>query len=180
MKATMKLMAVATAFALSGNVALAQDGGEGGDLAGGAPQQDPPRRPGQLPGMPPPPGVALDVTITLVPEGTELPDVVTADIMLPTDDEGLPIAAEAGVENSAAGLEIANSARADGRAFGESMAEAAQANREELGRGSRPALEDLVPTDLPVDLSGLPENPPEPSGRPDLPDLPEVPAPNSQ
>lgn len=126
------LIAAALTLALSSNWAFAQDGDEGDDGD-------------------------LDVTITVMPEGADLPDVVTGDITLPVDEEGNFIPADEGVDNSAEGLSIANEAREDGRAFGEAAAAAAEANREDLGRGSMP---DQVP-ETPGDL-------------PELPDLPDV------
>jgi hypothetical protein len=126
------LLVTAFALALAGTSALADDG----DADDG-----------------------LDVTITLMPEDADLPDAVTAAIELPQDEEG-PIPNEEGVEHSADGLETANLAREDGRAFGEATAASADENRENLGRGSLPDLEDLVPDNVP-----------------ETPDLPEIPSP---
>lgn len=136
------LIAVGLTLALSSNWVFAQgEEGENGDL---------------------------DVTITAMPQDAEVPEVVTGDITLPMDEDGNYIPAEEGVENSAEGLAIANEAREDGRAFGEAAAAAAEANREDLGRGSMPNLEELIPADLIPDqvsdtlgddVSDLPERP---------------------
>lgn len=111
-------------------------------------------------------------TIVLMPEGADLPDVVTRVIELPRDAEGVYIPAPAGVENAARGLAIANEAREAGRAFGEAMAAQAQENRENNTRGGRPDLSGLPAAPVPpgVELPTLPEVPA------DLPSLPEVPA----
>jgi hypothetical protein len=103
-------------------------------------------------------------TIVLVPEGVELPDVVTEAIDLPKNADGEYIASDKGVENSADGLATANAAREDGRAFGQEMAAAAQDNRESRSRGSRPDLSDLRPDRVPDDVSlpTLPEQPEPP------------------
>lgn len=108
-------------------------------------------------------------TIVLMPEGAELPAVVTAAIDLPKDESGEYRPAAAAVENSAHGLAIANEARENGRAFGEAMAAQAQENRENKARGGRP------------DLPGLPGGPPgqapdDVPAAPPVPDRPEVPA----
>jgi hypothetical protein len=103
----------------------------------------------------------LDVTIALVPADAELPDVVTAPIDLPKDEDGNDIPSAEGVENSAHGLETANRAREDGRAFGEAMAAAAQQNREDAAHGP-PDLEDLRPDQAP-DVPGPPETPGPPA-----------------
>jgi len=118
----------------------------------------------------------LDVTITLLPEHVELPDAVTRELELPRDDVGDFRASEQGVENSAAGLERANEAREQGRNNG---LETAEENRENMGRESRPSLEDL-PDQVP-DLPDVPNPPdlPDPPGGADLPggpDLPDTPA----
>ena len=105
----------------------------------------------------------LDETMRLMPQDATLPDVVTAAIELPKDEEGAHIPNKAAVEHSAHGLETANAAREDGRAFGEAMAAAARENRENVTRSSRPDLEDLLPDRVP--------------GPPDAPDPPDVPDP---
>ena len=103
----------------------------------------------------------LDLTITLMPEGAELPEVVTALIELPKDENGEYIPSAEGVANSADGLDTANRAREDGRAFGEAAAAAAQDNREDAGRGSMPDLGDLLPDHVPEipELPGPPAPP---------------------
>ncbi len=113
-----------------------------------------------------------DPTLTLMPQGATLPDAVTAAIDLPTDEEGVYIPADAAIEHGAQGLETANAAREDGRAFGEATAAAAQENREDVARGSRPDLEELLPDQVPTvpELPGLPE-------LPDRPDRPTPPTP---
>lgn len=132
---SMKLILIAPALALglSGADALAQDG-DADDL---------------------------DVTITLMAEDAEESDAVTRTLELPTNDEGEYIPSDQGVDNSAKGLETANAAREDGRAFGEATAAAAQESRENLGRGERPNLEDLVPDHVP-NVPELPETPSPP------------------
>lgn len=125
------------------------------------------------------PGDDLEITMTLMPEGGELPDAVTRELALPVfpegdENEGQPIPSQQGVDNSAAGLDIANQARAEGRAFGQDIAAAAQENRENLGRGARPEDLPLGPPE------GLPLGPPDdlPLGPPDdLPGPPENPGP---
>jgi hypothetical protein len=116
-------------------------------------------------------GDDLDVTMTLMPEGADLPDAVTRELELPRytegENEGEYIPSSQGVENSANGLETANAAREDGRAFGEAAAEAAQDNREEHSRGNMPDLENLLPDQVP-DMPGPPDRP----GPPDAPGAP--------
>jgi hypothetical protein len=102
-------------------------------------------------------------TIVLLPEKATLPEVVTAAIVLPTDDNGNYRASERGVERSAQGLAIANAAREDGRAFGEQMAAAAKDNRESHARHELPAPRDRVPDHV---------SPPTPPERPETPASP--------
>ena len=97
-------------------------------------------------------------TIALLPEGAELPDVVTAAIDLPKDADGEYRPSVRAIESSAHGIATANAAREDGRAFGERMAAQAKEDRELRTRGERP---DQVPDDV-----SLP-TPPEPPQRPD-------------
>ena len=108
----------------------------------------------------------LDVTMTLMPEGTTLPDAVTRLIELPD------AAAEAARESAAQGLETANEARANrdaglgvaaearenGREFGQEVREQAQENSENAGRGGRPDAAG------PPEVPGPPENLPGPPG----------------
>src|SRR5690349_21689987 len=112
-------------------------------------------------------------TISLLPEGAELPDVLTAAITLPKDANGEYRPAAKAVERSAAGIATANAAREDGRAFGESTAAQAKENRELRTRGELPDLADRVPDQVPdhVTLPTLPERP----ALPELPPLPEHP-----
>ena len=142
MKLTKFLITSALVFALSGTWALAQDNGDGEDG-----DSD------------------LDVTMTLLPENAQQPDAVTRELELPRDDEGAYRASQEGVENSAAGLEAANLAREDGRAFGQDTAAEAQENRENIGRESRPNLEDLLPDQVP-DVPNLPDVPGPPATPP--------------
>jgi hypothetical protein len=107
-----------------------------------------------------------ELTMTLLPEGAELPDAVTKVIELPKNDEGEYLASEEGVANSAEGLAIANAAREDGRAFGEEMAASARENRENFTRG-RPDLGGLLPGQVP-------------DGIPDAPAIPEITVPTGQ
>jgi hypothetical protein len=109
-------------------------------------------------------------TIALLPEGADLPDVVTAAIDLPKDADGEYRPSARAVERSAEGIATANAAREDGRAFGASMAAQAKESRELRARGERPDFADLLPDQVPDDvtLPTLPE-------RPDLPELPEHP-----
>jgi len=114
----------------------------------------------------------LFLTITMIPEDVELPGVVTGEITLPEE-----AAVEAG-ENSADGLERANQARADGHAMGEAAAEDARGNREDLGGGSLPNLDDLIPDSVPGvphDLPAVPEDRPGEGEIPDVPAMPEAP-----
>jgi hypothetical protein len=108
-----------------------------------------------------------ELTMTLLPEGAELPDAVTKVIELPKNDEGEYIASEEGVTNSAEGLAIANAAREDGRAFGEEMAASARENRENFSRGGRPDLADVLPGQVPGSI-------------PDAPAIPQIPVPTGQ
>jgi hypothetical protein len=115
-------------------------------------------------------------TIVLIPEGAELPAVVTAAIDLPKDENGNYRPAAAAVDNSVRGLAIANEARENGRAFGEAMAAQAQENRENKARGGRPDLPELPPGQPPGDvalptLPQIPAAPPVPA-RPDVPAAP--------
>jgi hypothetical protein len=112
-------------------------------------------------------------TIVLLPEGVELPDVVTAALDLPKDENGEYRASAEGVAHSAKGLDIANAAREDGRAFGEQTAALAKENREDHARGRMPELSDLRPDQVP-DHAALPELPERPA-LPELPDRPELP-----
>ncbi len=118
-------------------------------------------------------------TIVLLPEGTELPDVVTDAIELPKDENGEYRASTQAVAHSARGLATANAAREGGRAFGEQMAAAARESREDRARGSRLDLRDLRPEHVP-DNAELPELPQPPSlpERPNPPELPEHVPPN--
>lgn len=124
------------------------------------------------------PDSRLEQTMALLPQGAELPSVVTAAIDLPKDDQDEYRPNAAAIEHSAHGLETANLAREDGRAFGQATAAAAQENREDHARGSRPDVADLRPDGVPA----LPDLP-DPSDLPDLPDhvslpdRPETPAP---
>jgi hypothetical protein len=119
-------------------------------------------------------------TVVLLPEGAELPDVVTAAIDLPRDAAGDYRPSVSAVESSAKGLATANAAREDGRAFGAQMAVNAADNRETHSRGSRPDLSDLLPDQVPDHVSppSLPEPPvapPEtPAGPPETPVTPPV------
>lgn len=138
------LLMSALTVALSANLALAQEEGDG-DTEG------------------------LGVTFQLLPENVELPEAVTRELSLPNaDDPELPPPQQA-LDNSQGGLDTANAAREDGRAFGQATAAAAQENVENLGRGSRPDLSELVPEAAPPDLSEIPPEVPEPPGRPDTP-----------
>ena len=109
-------------------------------------------------------------TIVLMPEGAELPAVVTAAIDLPKDENGDYRPAAPALVNGARGLGIANEARENGRAFGEAMAAQAQENRENKARGGRPELPPgQPPPDVP--LPPLPDTP----ATPPVPERPEVP-----
>ena len=117
-------------------------------------------------------------TIVLLPEGVELPDVVTNAIDLPKDENGEYRASEEAIAHSAKGIATANAAREDGRTFGEQMAATARENREDHVRGRMSDLSDLRPDDVP-DNATLPELPEQPTlpERPERPELPEnVPA----
>jgi hypothetical protein len=134
-----------------------------------------------------------ELTMTLVPDGVDLPAVVTQEIVLPE------AAASEGVENSAAGLltanenrtraaanreealmraeqnrqtglDVAAEARERGAEFGSEIGEAARVDRENFVRGGT-GLDLVVPDNLP-DLPGQ-----APANLPDLPALPEIPAP---
>ena len=119
-------------------------------------------------------------TIALLPQDAELPDVLTAAIDLPKDADGEYRPSVKAVERSAEGIATANAAREDGRAFGQSMAAQAKENRELRTRGERPDFADLLPEQVPDDvtLPTLPERPelPEPPALPERPELPELPA----
>jgi hypothetical protein len=109
-------------------------------------------------------------TLALLPEDAELPDVVTAAIDLPKDEDGEYRPSVKAVESSADGIRTANAAREDGRAFGASMAAEAKENRELRARGGPPDFGDLLPEQVPDDVS-LPTRP----ERPELPQPPEQP-----
>jgi hypothetical protein len=115
-------------------------------------------------------GQSGEQTIALLPEDAELPEVVTAAIDLPKDAEGDYRPSATAVERSAAGIATANAAREDGRAFGERTAAQAKENRELRTRGERPDLAELLPDQVPDDVT-LPTLP----DRPELPELPEPP-----
>ena len=110
-------------------------------------------------------------TVVLLPEGAELPDVVTAAIDLPRDADGEYRPSANAVESSAKGLATANAAREDGRAFGAQMAANAADNRETRARGSRPDLSERLPDQVPdhVSLPSLPEPPAAPPETPVTP-----------
>jgi len=72
----------------------------------------------------------LESTMTVIAENADLPEAVTKTLELPKDDTGAYLAAQQGVEHSAAGLAKANLAREDGRSFGQATAEAARENAE--------------------------------------------------
>ena len=117
-------------------------------------------------------------TVVLLPEGAELPEVVTAAIDLPKDADGEYRPSVQAVESSAKGLATANSAREDGRAFGAQMAANAADNRATNSRGPRPDLSDRLPDRVPdhvtpPSLPELPVAPPEtPVGPPETPVTP--------
>ena len=108
-------------------------------------------------------------TIVLLPEGVELPDVVTNTIDLPKDENGAYRASEEAIAQSAKGIAIANAAREDGRTFGEQMATAAKENREVHTRSQMPDLSDLRPDHVPNNAA-VPELPSNPRCRSDLSD----------
>jgi hypothetical protein len=107
-------------------------------------------------------------TIALLAEGAELPDVVTAAIDLPKDADGDYRPSANAVGRSAEGIATANAAREDGRAFGQATAAQAKENRELRTRGERSDFADLLPDQVPDDvtLPTLPE-------RPESPELPD-------
>ena len=107
-------------------------------------------------------------TVVLLPEGAELPDVVTAAIDLPKDANGDYRPSVQAIDRSAKGLATANAARENGRAFGAQMAANAADNRAARSRGSRPDLSDRLPDQVPDHVT-----PPSP---PELPAAPETPA----
>lgn len=117
-------------------------------------------------------------TVVLLPEGAELPDVVTDAIDLPKDANGDYRPSVQAIESSAKGLATANAAREDGRAFGAQMAANAADNRAATSRGSRPDLSDRLPDQVPdhvtpPSLPELPVAPPEtPVGPPETPVTP--------
>jgi hypothetical protein len=132
------LVAAGLALALSAGSARPQDAHDGkGDEANDLP----------------------DSTLTVIPEGAELPAVVTDNLDLPKHGEDY-LPAVQGVEHGGAGLETANLAREDGRAFGEALAAAAEQSREDFEHGSKPDLGTLLPdqaTSVPdvPDVSGV-------------------------
>jgi hypothetical protein len=143
------LLLTGLAFALTAGYASAQDG-DGEDAVDG-----------------------LEVTMTLMPEGGELPELVMALIELPKDEAGDYIPNARAVENAARGHETANAAREDGRAFGAAMAAAARENREDASRGGRPDLGELLPANVPnvPEIPNFPELP-EQAGPPERPVTP--------
>lgn len=149
MKFKSGLLMTALTVALGANPAFAQGEGEEGDVGD------------------------LGVTFVVLPEHVELPVAVTRELELPRDAEGEFRPPQQAIDNNTeGGLETANSARESGRTFGQETAAAAQENVENLGRGSRPDLGELVPEAAPPDLTEIPPevpNPPELPGRPDTP-----------
>jgi hypothetical protein len=116
-------------------------------------------------------------TVVLLPEGAELPDVVTAAIDLPKDADGEYRPSAKAVESSAKGLATANAAREDGRAFGAQMAANAADNRETHARETRRDLSEHLPDQVPdhVTPPEIPVTPPEtPVGPPETPVTPPV------
>jgi hypothetical protein len=117
-------------------------------------------------------------TVVLLPEGAELPDVVTAAIDLPKDANGEYRPSVQAIESSARGLATANSAREDGGAFGAQMAAQAADNRATNARGPRRDLGNRPPDQIPdhvtpPSLPDLPAAPPEtPVGPPATPVTP--------
>lgn len=106
-----------------------------------------------------------DVTMTVISEDAEQPDIVTKEIELPRDDQGEYIPSQHGVDSSRTGIETANRAHEDGHAFGQEARALAEDNRERFGRGGEgPDREELLPDGAP----GAPEVPerPEQPGSP--------------
>lgn len=109
------------------------------------------------------PADALDLTMTLLPEGATTPDPVTRTIQLPdaaalrADPPGIERANEA--RRDATGPDTAAEAREQGRDFGQQIAQQAQEARENAGRGAdreRPGQPDR-PEPVP-DSPGPPED----------------------
>lgn len=105
---------------------------------------------------------SLELTMTLMPEGADRPEVVTRTIELPpaassqaveASERGLG-RANAARENRQEGLDAAAEARERGREFGEEMAEQARENRADAGRGETPP-----PGGPPDDIPGPPDRP---------------------
>jgi len=110
----------------------------------------------------------LEVTMRLLPPGAQASEEALRELTLPTrmeidEETGEPIEvaipSEQGQLHGGEGLLRANEARFEGVANGAAAAEAAQNNREELGRGTRPDLDELRPDNVPDDVPGPPENP---------------------
>lgn len=107
----------------------------------------------------------LELTMTLMPEGANLPEAVTRTIELPppastrngaaASADGIARANEAR-ESREQGLDTAAEAREKGRELGEEMAEQARENREDAGRGRPP---EPPPGGPPDDLPGPPDGP---------------------
>jgi len=113
----------------------------------------------------------LEVTLSLLPEGVELPDAAIRSLDLPrfpaeegSEEPGEYKPAQQAQDHALDALANATEARDEGRARGEAAAAAAQDNREEFGRGERPNLEDLLPDQVPED-----PGPPDMPGPPDTP-----------
>lgn len=125
-----------------------------------------------------------ELTMRLLPAGAQASEDALRELTLPTravldengepvlDDDGNPvmefIPSEQGLENGSQGLMRANEARFEGVANGAAAAEAAQNNREEMGRGGRPDLSEMLPDQVPDDVPG-PNNTPGPPANPGRP-----------
>jgi hypothetical protein len=113
--------------------------------------------------------VDSELTMTLIPNAADLPEVVTRNIVLPE------FASEEGIANSARGLATANENRAEAAANREAALMRAEQNRQagaEIGEAAQANREDFVHGNVGLDLS-MPDHLPElPTQAPDLTDLP--------
>lgn len=111
----------------------------------------------------------LELTMRLLPQGTQRSEIITRTIELPpaasgrgreASEGGRDSNREAG-ENRRDGMETAAEARERGREFGREMAERARENREDAARGNVPDDLPGPPDDVPGppdDLPGPPQN----------------------
>lgn len=104
----------------------------------------------------------LDLTMRLMPQDAQRPDIITKTITLPPaalrnrQDDG--DAGDDAEDRGQDGRDIADEARERGRDFGQDMAERARENREDATRGGPPEDIPGPPDDLPGGPPGKPSD----------------------